>query len=161
MINSRNSIRSDKSCDFECEVIPDDDGQSHQSINSANSGSEVSQHNLRAELADGTRAASSDLPHPYFDQFVISGYIQQLYNLFKKTNDNDDKDIASLSIGRLFRTKEILDINMRKEIIEHLKTLLDDKDEWNQTAAKEILKDLQINQVNKSEIEKDGFKLPI
>ncbi|KAA6355009.1 MAG: hypothetical protein EZS28_049464 [Streblomastix strix] len=108
-----------------------------------------------------TLSTSSDLPHPYFDQFAISGYIQQLYNLFKQTNDNDDKDIASPSIGRLFRAKEILDINMRKEIIEHLKTLLDDKDEWNQTAAKQILKDLQINQVNKSEIENDGFKLPI
>ncbi|KAA6384710.1 MAG: hypothetical protein EZS28_019764 [Streblomastix strix] len=88
------------------------------------------------------------------------GGIEKLYSLFKRTDINKEiKDRAAICIGRLFRAKE-LPHSMRTEIISYLKTLINDSENFIKTNSRIILRNLAQNSVNKTDIEKGGFKIP-
>ncbi|KAA6390525.1 MAG: hypothetical protein EZS28_013947 [Streblomastix strix] len=86
--------------------------------------------------------------------------ITKIYELFKRKLDKYIVNKATLCLGQLFKAREINDSEMRKDIIKHLKTLINDEDEWIKIDSILRLYDLAQNEVNKAEIEKDGFVIP-
>ncbi|KAA6365426.1 MAG: hypothetical protein EZS28_039048 [Streblomastix strix] len=99
-------------------------------------------------------------PHPHFQAVASCGGIEKLYSLFKKNEFEKFTYFCALSIGQLFKAKEIPNIEMRKDVISQLKAALTSSDRQSQLNAKLSLKKLAENSVNSSEIEKDGFKIP-
>ncbi|KAA6388855.1 MAG: putative G2-specific protein kinase nimA, partial [Streblomastix strix] len=99
-------------------------------------------------------------PHPHFQAVASCGGIDKLYSLFKKNLSPGSKDNAAKCIGQLFKANEITNIEMRKDIIAYLKTTLSSSESWIKNDAIWILRLLAENSVNRSEIEKDGFKIP-
>ncbi|KAA6386307.1 MAG: hypothetical protein EZS28_018166 [Streblomastix strix] len=86
-----------------------------------------------------------------------------------KLNGNDElknkskKILGILStecIGHLFRAREITNSEIKREIINHLKLIIQKKNaEWMKFALK-ALNRLALNGANRAEIEKDGFVIP-
>ncbi|KAA6359436.1 MAG: hypothetical protein EZS28_045036 [Streblomastix strix] len=99
-------------------------------------------------------------PHPHFQTVSSCGGIDKLYSLFKKNLSPGSKDNSAKCIGFLFKAKEITNIEMRKDIIAYLKTTLSSSESWLKNNSKQILRLLAENSINRSEIEKDGFKIP-
>ncbi|KAA6373391.1 MAG: hypothetical protein EZS28_031082 [Streblomastix strix] len=86
--------------------------------------------------------------------------INKIFALFQQTEDEYKKNQAAVCIGRLFKSREIENRQMRSEIIAHLKTMINDPDEWNKNQSRFSLKFLAQNAVNRAEIEADGFVIP-
>ncbi|KAA6377429.1 MAG: hypothetical protein EZS28_027046 [Streblomastix strix] len=86
--------------------------------------------------------------------------IIKINELFKRKLNKYITDRAALCLGQLFKTREITQSKMRMTTIEHLKTLVNDEDEQVKDTSRRRLKDLAQNEVNKAEIEKDGFVIP-
>ncbi|KAA6353601.1 MAG: hypothetical protein EZS28_050872 [Streblomastix strix] len=86
--------------------------------------------------------------------------INKIYELFKRKLDKNITDRAALCLGQLFKARKITDSEMRKTIIKHLKTIVNDEDEWVKDTSRILLEGLAQNGVNKAEIEKDGFVIP-
>ncbi|KAA6367046.1 MAG: hypothetical protein EZS28_037428, partial [Streblomastix strix] len=99
-------------------------------------------------------------PHPYFQTITSCGGIEKLYSLFKKNLSPGTKYSSALSIANLFKAKEIPNVEIRKDLIEYLKSTYKDPNSSSQLIAKFSLKRLAENSVNRTEIEKDGFKIP-
>ncbi|KAA6354265.1 MAG: hypothetical protein EZS28_050208 [Streblomastix strix] len=55
--------------------------------------------------------------------------------------------MACLCLGILFRA-QVIPIEMKPSVIEHLKTLLTDSDDWTKQSAKFSLKDINQNEGN-------------
>ncbi|KAA6379436.1 MAG: hypothetical protein EZS28_025036 [Streblomastix strix] len=109
----------------------------------------------------GTDTPSISEKHPHFTDIHSCDGIRKLFDLFKR-NDITKRinNITSRCLGNLFRAQEIPDKQLRTEIIAHLKALLKDPDDWEKNAAKKAIKYLSQNDVNRTEIEKDGFVIP-
>ncbi|KAA6372243.1 MAG: hypothetical protein EZS28_032230 [Streblomastix strix] len=86
--------------------------------------------------------------------------INKIYELFKRKLNKDITDTSAIIIGLLFKAREITQSKIKKDIIKHLKTLVNDEDEWVKDTSRRKLQDLAQNEVNKAEIEKDGFVIP-
>ncbi|KAA6376827.1 MAG: hypothetical protein EZS28_027646 [Streblomastix strix] len=86
--------------------------------------------------------------------------INKIYELFKRKLDKYITDRAALCLGQLFNAREITQSKMRITVIKHLKTLINDENEWIKDSSKYRLQGLAQNGVNKAEIEKDGFVIP-
>lgn len=71
-------------------------------------------------------------PHPHFEAFDEDRGIEKLYSIFKRTDlDKEFKDNVAIIIAQVFKAKEIPNNKlMRTKIISHLKTLIDDPDDW-------------------------------
>ncbi|KAA6354707.1 MAG: hypothetical protein EZS28_049767 [Streblomastix strix] len=86
--------------------------------------------------------------------------IGKLYSLFKRTDiDKEMKNKSAICIGQLFRAKQLPD-EMRSEITSHLKSLVNDSDEWTKNNSIGALAYLAQNLVNNREIVKGRFKIP-
>ncbi|KAA6359750.1 MAG: hypothetical protein EZS28_044724 [Streblomastix strix] len=90
------------------------------------------------------------------------GFVQNIYDLFKKSKDQEIKDQAAISIGILYKAQEIDDTEMKTKIIGHLKSIVKEtnKDELILDNAKTALKSLARNKANNEEIKKGGFAIP-
>ncbi|KAA6312341.1 MAG: hypothetical protein EZS28_055942, partial [Streblomastix strix] len=68
--------------------------------------------------------------HPYFESIISVNGGNKIFSLFQR-KDVDDKirNIAAISIGRLFKSQELPE-NMKQPIIDHLKSITSDQDEW-------------------------------
>ncbi|KAA6365693.1 MAG: hypothetical protein EZS28_038780 [Streblomastix strix] len=87
--------------------------------------------------------------------------IQKIFALSKRTNlSKHAQNTASICIGILFKAREITNLEMKQSVIAHLKTLINDTDEWTKKQSKRSLRFLAYNAVNKAEIEKDSFMIP-
>ncbi|KAA6381369.1 MAG: hypothetical protein EZS28_023103 [Streblomastix strix] len=81
--------------------------------------------------------------------------------LNKSSEEQEDiKNSAAVIIGRLYKTREIENQQMRTEIIEYLKTIVGNADEWNNNESRKALKGLAQNAVNRTVIEAGGFIIP-
>ncbi|KAA6331446.1 MAG: hypothetical protein EZS28_053386 [Streblomastix strix] len=99
-------------------------------------------------------------PHPYFESINTLGGVEKVFSLFRRNASKHSKDQAAICIGQIFRAKEIVDADMRREIIAHLKLLINDPVDWVKINQKQALRFLAQNAVNRAEIESDGFVIP-
>ncbi|KAA6357999.1 MAG: hypothetical protein EZS28_046474 [Streblomastix strix] len=99
-------------------------------------------------------------PNLHFESIESFNGINKLFSLFKKTKDKQTKDVSSICIGRLFHAKQIPDKNITQEVITHLKSIISDTDDWTKISSIKAIQYLARNEVNKIEIEKEGFKIP-
>ncbi|KAA6379532.1 MAG: putative protein serine/threonine kinase [Streblomastix strix] len=111
-------------------------------------------------LIRGSDTTPINQTHPDFYAIASCGGIDQLYSLFKKNEYQKITNLCALSIGELFKAKEIPNVEMRKDIICHLKSIYKDPNSPYCSFAKFPLKRLAENSANRIEIEKDGFKIP-
>ncbi|KAA6378715.1 MAG: putative serine/threonine-protein kinase Nek6 [Streblomastix strix] len=112
-------------------------------------------------LISGLCTTSSTSPHPHFQTMIECNGINQIYNMYKRSEINKySKDLAAQCIGKLFMNKEIPDQEMKIEIISHLKQLLNNPEFEIRESARLTLILLSFNTSNKAEIEKDGFRIP-
>ncbi|KAA6389999.1 MAG: hypothetical protein EZS28_014474 [Streblomastix strix] len=111
-------------------------------------------------LYAGANSTPETGPNPHFETVKSCWGIEKIFDLFQKTTNQYQKNRATLCIGLIFRAREISDLTMRKEIINHLKTLITDTDTWVKSTAKYCLTGLSHNAVNKAEIETGGFVIP-
>ncbi|KAA6382394.1 MAG: hypothetical protein EZS28_022080 [Streblomastix strix] len=107
--------------------------------------------------AIGTELTSQ---HPYYTGLASAGGIEKIYSVFKKTTDQYNIVPSAICLGIVLRAQEIKDSTMRKEIIEQLKSTVDDPDEETRNESRLSLKCLSQNQVNKTDIESNGFIIP-
>ncbi|KAA6390123.1 MAG: hypothetical protein EZS28_014349 [Streblomastix strix] len=104
---------------------------------------------------------SPQVLHPYFDSIGGHSGIKRLYEFFNKWNQYEcSKNTASICIGNLCRARMIEDETIRKNIIAHLKKIINDTDKWTRDSSRFALQYLASNSVNKAEITKDGFAVP-
>ncbi|KAA6368000.1 MAG: hypothetical protein EZS28_036473 [Streblomastix strix] len=119
---------------------------------------ELSIQTITRNIVESAYLTSEMQCHPLFNTFFEKGYIDKIYELFKRNLSKYSKNLATYSIGRIFRSKEIINVNMKSEVIANLKTLINDKDYV--SLAKLSLRGLSYNPVNKAEIETEGFIIP-
>ncbi|KAA6380536.1 MAG: hypothetical protein EZS28_023935, partial [Streblomastix strix] len=111
-------------------------------------------------LQTGSNTTPVSDPHPHYESLQQCDGIKKIFALFQKNGSRYNRDRSALCIGYLFRAREITDPIMRQEIINHLKNLLNDSSVWVKGTAKDALKYLSLNAVNKTEIEAGGFIIP-
>ncbi|KAA6400719.1 MAG: hypothetical protein EZS28_003749 [Streblomastix strix] len=98
--------------------------------------------------------------HPFFADLASAGGIEKIFSLFKVTTNEYSKKVSAVCLGIVFRAQEIIDHAMIKEVITHLKSIINDPDNDIKKLVKYALKCLVQNQVNKTEIESGGFTIP-
>ncbi|KAA6373559.1 MAG: hypothetical protein EZS28_030914 [Streblomastix strix] len=109
----------------------------------------------------GTYTIPDSTQHPHFDTFATHGGIEKLYQFSNSWNVNDNsKNTAVVCIGYLYRAKQIEKEDMRREIIDQLKELVNYIGDWGKEESRQALRYLAQNPVNKAEIVKDGFVIP-
>ncbi|KAA6372446.1 MAG: hypothetical protein EZS28_032027, partial [Streblomastix strix] len=108
--------------------------------------------------AIGTELTSQ---HPYYTDLATAGGIEKVYSLFKQSTVEFHKIVSAICLGMVFRAQEIKDSDMKEEIITYLKCIVDSNDDIKtQNEIKLAIKCLAQNQVNRVEIENDGFTIP-
>ncbi|KAA6371005.1 MAG: hypothetical protein EZS28_033468 [Streblomastix strix] len=106
--------------------------------------------------AIGTQLTSA---HPYYKDLEAAGGIDRLFSMFKRSLSPTILITGAICIGLVFRAREVTDPS-RKEIFAFLKKLQNRSESELKTEANLALKCLAANSVNRTEIEKDGFKIP-
>ncbi|KAA6404371.1 MAG: hypothetical protein EZS28_000106 [Streblomastix strix] len=110
-------------------------------------------------LQTGSNTTKESDPHPHYEQIQESDGIKEIFALFQKNGNKYSRDRSALCIGYLFKAQEIADPIMRQEIINHIKSLINDSDAWVKGRAKNALKYLAQNAENKVVIEAGGFTI--
>ncbi|KAA6355404.1 MAG: hypothetical protein EZS28_049069, partial [Streblomastix strix] len=105
-------------------------------------------------LLCGLNGFKDSEPNLHFESIESINGIKKFFSLFKKTKDKQLKDKLSICIGILFHAKEISDINIQKEVISHLKSIIDDSDELTRDSSILAIACLARNQENRAEIMK-------
>ncbi|KAA6400033.1 MAG: hypothetical protein EZS28_004441 [Streblomastix strix] len=109
----------------------------------------------------GSNTTSDSDIHPQFDSIASIGGIEKIYEFMdRKKADKQDKDLSAITIGQLHRAKKIENIETSNNVIKHLKSIVNDQDEWTKHNSRIALRYLAQNLNNKKEIEKDGFVIP-
>ncbi|KAA6376724.1 MAG: hypothetical protein EZS28_027751 [Streblomastix strix] len=86
--------------------------------------------------------------------------------LEEQSEDNHDRRTESIKyrlsviIMNLFCAQEVINTEMKLQIIEHLKSLVNKPQDWIRTESRKALKNLAQNSVNRTEIQKGGFIIP-
>ncbi|KAA6384004.1 MAG: hypothetical protein EZS28_020466, partial [Streblomastix strix] len=94
--------------------------------------------------------------HPYFQSIISINGENKIFSLFQRKDiDSYIRNIAAISIGRLFKF-QILPETMKQLIIDHLKSITSDHDEWTRSASIYAIDYLAQNKDNYTEIMK-GF----
>ncbi|KAA6346956.1 MAG: hypothetical protein EZS28_052057, partial [Streblomastix strix] len=109
-------------------------------------------------LMYGTKTTTTASPHPHFAVIQEFKGIDQLYKLFKMI---EAEKLLKVKVGiclcLLFRAQEVPK-KLSVKIFPILKALSQDPKKSNQIFVKNVLNGLA-NQVNKAELEKEGFKI--
>ncbi|KAA6363110.1 MAG: hypothetical protein EZS28_041362 [Streblomastix strix] len=111
-------------------------------------------------IVDDFNTTSDNSHRPYYDTINACRGIEKIMKLFRINGNKKTKDTAAIRHGQIFRAKEINDKQMPIELIRHLKTLVNDTDEWTYTNSKLTLCHLALNTLNRAEIESDVFAIP-
>ncbi|KAA6374169.1 MAG: hypothetical protein EZS28_030304, partial [Streblomastix strix] len=108
---------------------------------------------------DMGKGSDQNQPHPCFQTVEQCGGVEKIFTLFKMNLNKQFKDRSAICVGRLFRAREIKNPEMNQVIV-YLKQLINDPVAQTKNAAKNVLKGLAKNEVNRVFIESDGFKIP-
>ncbi|KAA6329586.1 MAG: hypothetical protein EZS28_053591 [Streblomastix strix] len=84
--------------------------------------------------------------HPHYNIIDRCNGIKILYKLFKTTQTPELQDICAICIGRIYRSKEVQDKDIRQDVIAQLKNMVHDLNEWTRVASIEVLILLAQNQ---------------
>ncbi|KAA6387563.1 MAG: hypothetical protein EZS28_016908 [Streblomastix strix] len=96
--------------------------------------------------------------HPFYGLHRI---IKQIYELMnQKYSDKDSKDSIAICLGQIYKTRCIENVQMREDVISYLKQMINDEKLQKMKESRKALKYLEQNEVNKTEIEKNGFVIP-
>ncbi|KAA6343286.1 MAG: hypothetical protein EZS28_052321, partial [Streblomastix strix] len=106
-------------------------------------------------LETGSNTSAIADPHPHYESILSCDGIKKIFDLFQKNISKYSRDRTALCIGYLFRARMITDSKMRQEVINHLKSLLCDSNNWVKENSKTALKQLSQNEENRSEILND------
>ncbi|KAA6358621.1 MAG: hypothetical protein EZS28_045852 [Streblomastix strix] len=106
--------------------------------------------------AIGTEQTQS---HPYYQELAQIGGTIKIFELFR-TQDEYSKMISSTCLGIVFRAREMINPEMKVEILNHLKSIINHEDEDYRKLSNLALKCLAQNQANRTDITKDGFAIP-
>ncbi|KAA6394036.1 MAG: hypothetical protein EZS28_010437 [Streblomastix strix] len=101
-------------------------------------------------IISGCNTSTIPCKHPHYDAIQELNGVDMIYELFQQNISKYSLDRAALTIGYLFRFREIPDQNMRFEIIDHLTSLL--SDETYRDKAKTAINYLIENAENREEI---------
>ncbi|KAA6397179.1 MAG: hypothetical protein EZS28_007297 [Streblomastix strix] len=74
-----------------------------------------------------------DDPYQLFDEIQQNNDVSKIYEVFIRNINKYTRDCCSMSIGYLYRSREIRDQKMRSDIIQYLKLLTDDSDNQSKT----------------------------
>ncbi|KAA6377666.1 MAG: hypothetical protein EZS28_026807 [Streblomastix strix] len=109
----------------------------------------------------GLNSTSQTEIHPYVDSIASLGGIGKIYEFMNRKNTNKDcKDRSVITIGFFYKARKIENVELRTNVITHLKSIANDQNEWTKTSSRFALRYLAQNSDNKNEIEKDGFVIP-
>ncbi|KAA6364697.1 MAG: hypothetical protein EZS28_039776 [Streblomastix strix] len=109
----------------------------------------------------GTSTTPDSTQHPHFDTLATHEGIEKLYQFSNSWRTDDHyKNMAIVCIGNLYRAKMIEQADMRKEVIDRLKKLVNGSREWAKGESRHALRYLAQNLVNKAERIKGGFVIP-
>ncbi|KAA6356429.1 MAG: hypothetical protein EZS28_048044, partial [Streblomastix strix] len=78
-------------------------------------------------------------PHPDYDLVVSCGGVQKIFDVFRKSTSAPLKNSAAVSIGYLFKAREINDTKIRKDAIAHLKKLAYEKIDFKHKARRSLI----------------------
>ncbi|KAA6368454.1 MAG: hypothetical protein EZS28_036019, partial [Streblomastix strix] len=102
----------------------------------------------------GINTSELNEKHPHFKEMEPYGGIEKIFKLFEQKKSKYSRDQAALCVGFLYRCREIPNDISRINIINHLKTLLKDNNNWMKDKAQQSLCCLAQNRVNLIEIMK-------
>ncbi|KAA6379386.1 MAG: hypothetical protein EZS28_025088 [Streblomastix strix] len=88
-------------------------------------------------------------PHPHYNSILACDGINQIFALFQKNLSKYSRDRASICLGFLFKSRKITDTVMILDIINHLKILLNDSDDFVKERAQKAIKYLAQNEQNR------------
>ncbi|KAA6394745.1 MAG: hypothetical protein EZS28_009728 [Streblomastix strix] len=112
-------------------------------------------------VLSGTLTTMPNIPHPHYDSIAAVDGKNQLFNFFKRNNISKlSKNQASMVIWRIFRQREMTNIEQLQYLVAYLKNSLYEDDDWIKQTSKEGLQNLAQNAKNRSEITKGGFIIP-
>ncbi|KAA6398514.1 MAG: hypothetical protein EZS28_005964 [Streblomastix strix] len=111
-------------------------------------------------LQAGALGSDNASPHPYYDDLISYGGIEQIFSLFKRSISEHCRINCAISISVAHRALKIENEEMKIEIIKLLKEQINHKREDLRKEIKVALRCLALNPDNISEIEKDGFIIP-
>ncbi|KAA6363667.1 MAG: hypothetical protein EZS28_040806, partial [Streblomastix strix] len=118
----------------------------------------LSIHNI---LFGGVKTTPTTDQHPHFETISECNGVEKLFALLNQTNMTQyTKIYVTISIGFIFRSKEIPDETKRQMVIKRLKILSNDPKYDPKKFAKLGLFCLAQNPVNRTMIEQDGFIVP-
>ncbi|KAA6388237.1 MAG: hypothetical protein EZS28_016237 [Streblomastix strix] len=103
----------------------------------------------------GTIGLDETQIHPYYENLIQVGGIEKIYSLFKRNMSSQSKDSSAKCLGIAFKAQKIDDETMRKEIIIHLKSILEDDAGEIDEEVELALRCLAQNPDNCVEIEKE------
>ncbi|KAA6372556.1 MAG: hypothetical protein EZS28_031918 [Streblomastix strix] len=99
--------------------------------------------------------------HPHYRIMVELDGIDKIFRMFNRNDiGKNSKDYAAFCISTLFKMQKIPNAVMSEQIIDHLKSIINDPMINNKSLAKIGIVLLAMNYSNKVEIEKDGFIVP-
>ncbi|KAA6369803.1 MAG: hypothetical protein EZS28_034669 [Streblomastix strix] len=110
-------------------------------------------------LTNSSNSTDPTSHHPSFCMLKQCNGLNGIMTLFNANISKESKDLAAISLSHVYRGKEIKN-KSHKEIIAHLKTLINDPNVQIKESAKNGLQDLAGNSINKAEIESNGFAIP-
>ncbi|KAA6396328.1 MAG: putative protein serine/threonine kinase [Streblomastix strix] len=99
--------------------------------------------------------------HPHYEAMLQCDGINKIFKLFQRTENKPHRDFAAVSLGILFRMREMENVKMRREIIEFLRSRLKMSGYWIKDIVNFALCSLARNQVNLDEILKDNILITI
>ncbi|KAA6378244.1 MAG: hypothetical protein EZS28_026229 [Streblomastix strix] len=97
-------------------------------------------------ITAGSDSTPNKEPHPYYQSLQEIGAIEKLFKLQQNNEDKYVKDLAAVCIGVIFKAQELP--QYKEQIIEQLKYLLIDNDEWMRNASKKAINCLVQNNVD-------------
>ncbi|KAA6393260.1 MAG: hypothetical protein EZS28_011214 [Streblomastix strix] len=99
--------------------------------------------------------------HPYYESIISINGGNKIFSLFQRKDvDNNIRNIAAISIGRLFKSQELPE-TMKQPIIDHLKSITSDQDYWTRSQSILSIDYLAQNEDNYTEIMKGFDKLAV
>ncbi|KAA6310829.1 MAG: hypothetical protein EZS28_056237, partial [Streblomastix strix] len=84
-------------------------------------------------------------PHPHYETIEQCNGLTKIFQVFRQSKDKNTKDMAAICFGRIHRQRLIKDVNQKVEIIQYLKSIMCDPDDWTKGESINALSFLALN----------------